>query len=358
MAPGSQLSLQQRMHNSKLRNACKESPIPGFEPKSPFEPKTANLNLKSIGGSQVDKASNPFYPQSGRDYAPDEEPIPMTLCIAAECWHNNAPAIVLCCDTRAERGAGYQELVGSEDVWKIRHMGTASALLSGSETKADELLTLCDQPIKEFTATTKEIDSESDSDIVVTRLLSELRAAAGTKKRELIDHYLKMSIGMGYQDFVDKHKDKFSESHSRDIWNEIRLINLEVDIIICAFDAVNEAIIVRLDRYGQTHWESNYSAIGAGADIALAFLCQHEWDETMPLMHCLYYAYEAKIAAHANRHVGQDTAFEILMNEGTRFDISDLGFAKLKNTHLKKHGGKTHRFERLRFSPTYLDASE
>src|ERR1700733_14485365 len=52
----------------------------------------------------------------------------MTLCIAAECWNDDIPCIALCCDTRAERGGVFHELVGSDDVDKIREVGSVSIL--------------------------------------------------------------------------------------------------------------------------------------------------------------------------------------------------------------------------------------
>jgi hypothetical protein len=72
----------------------------------------------------------------------------MTLCIAAECWEGETPYIAMCCDARAERGGVFQELVGSEDVDKMRGIGPVTALLSGDETDADELLTQCESAIR------------------------------------------------------------------------------------------------------------------------------------------------------------------------------------------------------------------
>jgi hypothetical protein len=67
----------------------------------------------------------------------------------------------------------FQELVGSEDVDKIREIGPYTALVSGQETSADELLTLCDKSIREFSQTLPQA-----SDIAVTEFLAKLRAHA------------------------------------------------------------------------------------------------------------------------------------------------------------------------------------
>jgi len=249
----------------------------------------------------------------------------MTLCIAAECWLKDTPCVAMCCDTRAERGGTFQELVGSEDVWKMRSIGPVTALLSGSETAADELLTLCEKPIRSFSVT----PPTDESDIAITTFLADLRNAAADRKRSLIEHHLRMNFGLTFTEFLEKHRNQLAEFQGRDIWTQVNNIDLDADVLICGFSG-DEATIVRLDRYGKTHWETNYSVIGAGADIALAFLCQRDWigqtkDEPQ-LMECLYRIYEAKRAAQANRHVGVSTAFEILFPGGIRKDITRAKF--------------------------------
>lgn len=110
---------------------------------------------------------------------------------------------------------------------------------------------------------------------------------------------------------------------------EIERLNLGADVVIAGFHGA-EPIIVRLDCLGETHWEDNYSVVGTGTDIALAFLCQNSYDDDMPLHECLFRVFEAKAAAQRNRTVGPVTAFEILINGRGRFDISN-DFFKLLN---------------------------
>jgi hypothetical protein len=268
----------------------------------------------------------------------------MTLCIAAECWHDETPCIAMCCDTRAERGGVFQELVGSEDVEKFRSIGPITALLSGDETSADELLTLCEGTIRSFAASTP-ID---ESDIAITNFLSGLRQAAATRKKVLVDHHLDMVISMSFDDFVKRHRNEFSESHSRDIWNQVQHIDLGADIVLCGFSG-DENVVVRLDRFGKTHWETNYSVVGVGSDIALAFLCQRDWymendDPSGPdagkagveIKDALYRIVEAKWAAQKNRHVGETTAFEVLMPGGQRFDITQECYDTFKKVFKRR----------------------
>jgi len=281
----------------------------------------------------------------------------MTLCIAGECWIEDSPCVAMCCDTRAERGGIFQELMGSEDVWKMRDIGPCTALLSGSETAADELLTLCEKPVRNFSAT----PATDESDAAITDFLKELRNVAAERKKVLIDHHLRMNFGLTFNEFLDKHRDKMAEFQGRDIWNQINHIDLDADVIICAVSN-DEPVIIRLDRLGKAHWETNYSVIGTGADIALSFLCQRDWsgDEELigengrlQLMDCLYRLYEAKRAAQANRHVGLSTAFQILLEDGQRLDITKGTFDKFKQLYEERL-----KLPKLLFSRDMLESTD
>jgi hypothetical protein len=274
----------------------------------------------------------------------------MSLCIAAECTHEAKSAIVLCCDWRAERGRIYQELVGSEDVDKIRWIERTpfSAMLAGSETKADELLTACDEVIRKFSETPEDINS----DLEITRFLENLRKVARARKREILEHYVGMTLGISYEDFLNTAQRRFTEAQYVDELERIRHLGLGAEVIICGFHG-DEPLTVKLDADGEAHWETNYSVIGDGADIALAFLAQRDYDPEMPLMECLLRVYEAKRAAEVNRHVGKLTTFEVLVQARKRFDISDTCFKLLKRTV-----GKRHALPKVEFKGEYLEILE
>ena len=136
----------------------------------------------------------------GQDESVNEES--MTLCIASECFLDTVPCIAMCCDSRAERGGVFQELVGSEDVDKLREIGPITAMLSGGETDADELLTVCEDAIRAFAVSIP----VGDSDLAITKFMSDLRAAAVKRKRTLVEHHLAMTIAMPYDEFVKRHK--------------------------------------------------------------------------------------------------------------------------------------------------------
>jgi hypothetical protein len=165
-----------------------------------------------------------------------------------------------------------------------------------------------------------------------------------------------MNLAMKYEEFIDKHRNKLHESYSREIWNQVINIDLDTAIIFCGFSGY-EQVVVRLDRFGKTHWESNYSVIGIGMDIALAFLCQRDWHDEegkpLQLMDCLYRLFEAKRAAEKNRHVGEATAFQVLFPSGERFDISDVCFELFK-----KQYDERLILPRVAFSDKYLEPIE
>jgi 20S proteasome alpha/beta subunit len=268
----------------------------------------------------------------------------VTLCIAAECQYGRTPCIAMSCDTRAERGGVFQELVGSEDVEKVRDIGPVTALLSGSETDADELLTLCENAIRAF-AVNVPVD---ESDLAITNFLSGLREAAAERKKILVDHHLRMTVSMTFDEFVKRHRNELTESFGRDVWAQIQQIDLGADIVLCGFSR-DEPLIVRLDRYGKTHWETNYSVVGIGSDIALAFLCQRDWEtknqETLELPDCLYRIFEAKRASEKNRHVGKSTVFQVLMPGEKRADITDQCYKVFKETYRTRLRLKPFEFE-------------
>jgi 20S proteasome alpha/beta subunit len=259
-------------------------------------------------------------------------------------------------DTRSERGGVFQELVGSEDADKIRTIGPVTALISGIPTDGDELLTLCENAIRAFSVRVP-VD---ESDIAITTFLSDLRAAAAARTKVMVDHHLDMTINMSFDTFVKRHRAEFHESHSRDIWDQIHhTVDLGADLLLCGFSG-DESLIVRLDRLGKTHWEDNYSAIGIGSDIAQAFLCQRDWydtkNEALQLLDCLYRIFEAKRAAQNNRHVGESTAFEVLMPGGKRKDITDECFQAFKATYEERL--KVPVFQLTNFLKDYDDEDE
>jgi len=271
----------------------------------------------------------------------------MTLCIAADCWLGEKQCLVFCCDTRAERGGTFHELIGSNDAWKIREIGSNVALLSGSETPADDLLALCDKTIQEFG---KRSVGESDIDLAVSEFRRKLEGFALERKKRIVDHWLRFNFTMTRDEFIANHKTQLDPVKTREIWKGIEFLDLGADIIICGFQD-GESVIVRLDRYGKSHWETNYSAVGAGADIAFSFLCQRDWDERPSLMQGAYYLMEAKRAAEANRHVGEMTILQFMMPDGKRFYLTKKAQGDLDRRIIRQRKTKPIEFSESMLEP-------
>jgi 20S proteasome alpha/beta subunit len=253
----------------------------------------------------------------------------MTLCIVAPCTHEGAPAIVLCADCRAEKGlAVYSEgRIGSNDADKIRYIGESfAAVVAGIPTKADELLAQCDDAIFRF----QRAPANQDSDIVVTSFFNELRAAARIRRQDLINHHIAMrTVFTGRDEFLKLGKSSLLENDYVTLLDEVNRINLGAEVVIADFHD-DGPLIVRLDAFGETHWEDTYSVIGTGSDLALAFLCQNDYEESMTLPECLFRVLEAKYAAHRNRTVGELTSIQVMIAGKGRFDVSDKFFKQLK----------------------------
>jgi hypothetical protein len=262
-------------------------------------------------------------PERGGIVDAEQEPTePVTLCIAAECVYEEEPAIAMCCDWRAQTGdiAQAGELIGAEDVYKMAPVGKATAMLAGVHPRAMELVMACKRAIQKFTNYRGE---RIDFDLAIDDFMKELRGCAGGKKAEIIQHFVKMSVGKDYEDFCKLPNDNYLDE-----WNSLRRLTLDADILIAHVG--HDPVIIRLDRWGRTHFENNYGAIGNGSDIARAFLCLQLWDAAehremlahamrrVPLRECLYRIYEAKQAAHSANpsSIGACTAFQVLTRNG------------------------------------------
>jgi hypothetical protein len=279
--------------------------------------------------------------ESGLARDSEEDGEPVTLCIAAQCEFQDSPAAVLCFDWRAQTGDPAHLLVGTEDNYKLREIGAASVLLAGRPTMAIELLTKCSDALRKLMDAAGGSPAPED-DLLVSELLQELREKARERKGQIVRDHVGMTLGLSFEEFKAMSPDSFHET-----WSEIKSLNLGADLLIVC-PGSSEPIIIRLDRWGQTHWENNYSAIGEGSQIARAMLCLQPWDSLgwpngagprLPsLKQCLYRVYEAKRAAHMAdpSSVGEKTGCQVL-TRGEKFTISQDVLESLDGAFNLKH---------------------
>jgi hypothetical protein len=256
----------------------------------------------------------------------------MTLCIAAESELDGDAAIVLCADWRAQTGAEAGLLVGTENSYKIKDAGSLSVLIAGRPSDAHELLTLCRGAVNNFCAST----SESDSDLAISAFQRGLRDAAGKRKEEIVEEYVKTTLGIAYEELRRTRSECLTDTHL-EVWREIKHLDLGADLLFCGFCG-KVPVIVRLDRFGRSPWETNYAVIGEGGEIARAMLCLQEWShagskgylssgdiQPVALDQCIYRLYEAKTAAHKAHpsSVGIATAFQIIVCGKGKFGLKE-----------------------------------
>ncbi len=205
---------------------------------------------------------------------------------------------------------------------KHRQYGRASVLLSGRHSKALELATACKPSLEKFVAFQFEA---VDIDIAVDGFMRDLRFAASTRRSETIKEFLKNSTGIDHSEFI-----KLPTSEHLDVWHSISTLNLGADLLFAY--VWHEPIIIRLDRWGETHWEQHYGIIGDGAEVAREMLCLQPWlpavshehmenqrvnIERVPLNECVFRIHEAHYAAHkANpSSVGSLLSMDVLGQE-------------------------------------------
>ena len=249
----------------------------------------------------------------------------VTVCIAAECWHEKKAAIVLCCDWQGTK----EGFVKSDYVDKIRWVDTATVMIAGGLSEADELVNSCTPAIHLFAR-----KNNSDTfDLDINGYLEAIRSAAAERKAARVRHHIAMSLGIDADEFWKHGKDYLSAAQHDEVYNEIRGFDLGASLLLCSIassgEPDDEGVIIRLGSNGHVSWEPSFSTIGSGGPIAEAFLHQYDFDQEIGLMECLYRVFSAKVAAEKNPQVGETTSFEILMGRH-RYDVSDEGFKYLK----------------------------
>jgi 20S proteasome alpha/beta subunit len=263
----------------------------------------------------------------------------VTVCIAAACKIQSHTSIVLCCDWQGTKG----DFIKSDSVDKFRYIRSASAMIAGSLTEADELVNECEAAIKAYVAKV----GSADSDLHMQEYLKALRDAVWVRKQALTREHIRLNYALELEEFWKNGKQYLSQSQHDEALREIRNIDIAASVIISSLAADETDAIVKITLSGKVQWENEFSTIGSGGPIAEAFLHQYDWDEDVPLEECLYRVYGAKVAAEKNPHVGPATSMEILTPDG-RFDLTEAGWKYLEKTV------RPSRVPKLNFPTPYL----
>jgi 20S proteasome alpha/beta subunit len=244
----------------------------------------------------------------------------VTLCIAAICEHEAEPCIILCADRSGTRGA-----VSSQDTDKIGQYGKTTVMLAGQLSAAKELLVECEAAIRTYPV--------GGNDLELDALMQSLRQAVGRRKRRIIDEHLTTSYGLSYSEFLKDARTTFGESQYLHVWDEIRRLDLNSELIISTFSD-GEAELLKISQDGKLTWEDHYCTAGTGSSIAHAFLCQRSYIDVIDLPFILHRVFEAKIAAEKNPYVGLETVIELShfsRDIGIEFPESETMLSKIRN---------------------------
>jgi 20S proteasome alpha/beta subunit len=229
----------------------------------------------------------------------------MTLCIAATCINDitdksGQPTIVLGADTMVTAGA-----YSSETGYKRVEIGPYVALFSGTISEAHELLSA----YSEYFAVTPLQDPLSS-----VERLKQLRQPLEDHKWRKLDHLMRMRLGMGYTEFLERG-DQIDSQVRMPLLADIWALSVEVELLVAGItpgpNVFDRSFIFRLtDQKFEVH--KNFACIGEGASAAEQSLHRRKQSELTLLSETLYNVYEAKKMGELARSVGEQTMLAIV----------------------------------------------
>jgi hypothetical protein len=244
----------------------------------------------------------------------------MTLCIAAACCHDGQSAVVTCADWQITG-----PIIAAEDYYKLRHYHNTTIMISGELGAIDDFCFDLHAVIKELNEIPK---PNGDLEPRINEYLARIREAAQRRKRLRTEHHVAMKYGISLDRFYKKGAKMMPKGIYKEVINEIRGIKLDISTIII-YSGDRELLMLKTGPWGGAFWERNYAAIGSGERIALSMLCQAPHNRDLPLVECLMRVVAAKAAAERDPYVGRNTSLGIILGDGSRYDISDEGWAWL-----------------------------
>lgn len=251
----------------------------------------------------------------------------MTVCIAAICQSDRDPKIVLCTDWRQET-----YLARSDTADKLRTLPRGwVALIADTLNRAEELTALYESHLSDLKG------FKDDA-----HLFSEIKKPAQEYKEILANEYISQTLGIGYQDFLNRAATLPDGFVTRRL-EEVGAIKLGAALILAAFVAVTDPVTKKResqpylfvvdDQEGHqdvARVEDNFAVIGAGSYVAIPALNQREIDGTQSLMETIYAVYEAKRLAEIVPGVGESTSLEVLGPDGEMQSLSGEGHGRCK----------------------------
>jgi hypothetical protein len=262
----------------------------------------------------------------------------MTLCIAAECdAHTDCPKVVLCSDCeRTAEAVGRSE---TEDKVGLIRRGWP-VLVAGELDQSDDLVRVYSEYFNRPSVAVNE-----------SNILVHFRRPAAIQKRRLVDEYLLQSYAFDYK-YLRRNANTLPEAFVTQQMDAIARIRLKGALIIAGF--VNETyfdtgttdptpFLIVVDETSDANGtrdevvkQSQYAAIGGGAQAALSTLYRRKQSATDSLTRTLYVLYEANKLSEKIPGVGEEFVnLDVLYPNGELRRLSDDGYKKMIELYSK-----------------------
>jgi ATP-dependent protease HslVU (ClpYQ) peptidase subunit len=246
----------------------------------------------------------------------------MTLCIAASCYGNHWPRIVVSSDWKAEVGDFASAEIQNKLYWLFK--GRWCVLIAGTASSAHSLLTTFRQTI--------------DPDKVTKRNLEDEIVKAVEKQREkLADHYVRTRHSVSFEHFRT-HRAEFDEAQWSETSTNLRKISLDCQLIVCTF-IKKKPFLFQIEEDGHVWKDDNFLAIGSGSTIANSILCVRRQNDDLSISDTVYNVFEATQYARKAKTpgVGKLHAFSVLYPGRRQKRLRRSGLRELQKL-FKKYG--------------------
>ncbi len=223
----------------------------------------------------------------------------MTICIGAICRDpvDQAPAIVLCCDTRLTYQA--TEFAAAIDLgFKLGVAGNGVvAMMAGDLTKAQELVAAYREDLGSLLFHGSHVGTQIEIPVMRYR-------------ERLMDRHVRRKYGQLSEHFFDNVYPKLSAERQNGIDNEISAISLDCLLILSVY-ADGHPYLFTVNPDGTVVECKDFTVIGCAYTVSQSILFNRKYCNEFSLGAALYAVYEAKRFAEIDPSVGPETIIGI-----------------------------------------------
>lgn len=268
----------------------------------------------------------------------------MTLCMAAACYEEGKPRIVLCTDWKSG-----SELGSSETADKLRWIKKRPnwlALTSGTQSSIESL-------VRHFRSSLEKI-----SDIGEFNAESTFRSIARIHLFNRKSDCVEVELGVTYE-YFRTHRDEFTPQVQWEMIEKVRRTGLSASLLILGWipsaRGYPSPMICKVERDSSTALCTDFGAIGEGRFVATPSLFRREMDSSVSMRKAIYQLYEAKTMAEIVSSVGDSTSIDVFYPDGTLKSLDEKkGAYKYLDRKLKVYGPKPNVTRLDRFRDAFL----